>query len=273
MTQASTRFSPIGVRGHMRASSRLARLMLHVLAGSLVMAFLIPISRLRGRPTPPTAWWYRDAVRLYGIRVDYPERPPVSTACLVVANHISWMDIIILGSSLPTVFVSKSSVRNWPLIGWYAKQFGTIFLERGKHQTQTVGEAIAEGLRKGVSVVVFPEGTTGSNTRPNRFYPRLFSGAVNAGAPVLPAALAYPDAEGSGINPEALFIDDEPFLNSVWRTLAQRRTDVVVRLGEPIPSSDSGRNALAARSHAAVCALLDEVIPDDREADREQGRS
>lgn len=253
----------IPLRGHLRATLRICRLMTHVVLGSVIMAVLIPWSRLQGRPTPPTAWWYRGAVQLYGVKVKRLPGPVPPVPSLVVCNHLSWLDIIVLASEVPSVFVSKDGIRNWPLIGWYARQFGTIFLERGKHQTQMVGEAMAQGLNKGVAVVIFPEATTSGYNRPRRFYARLFSGAINAGVPVVPAALAYPDVKRQRMNSAALFVDNEPFLNSVWRVLAQPSTDAELRFGRALPVQGRTRDELAEESHSAVCELLEDILPAD----------
>lgn len=255
---------PISVIGHLRAILRVLLIILHVISGSIVMAFLIPWSRFQGKPTPPTSWWYRGVALIYGIRIQRLPGPDPVAPSLIVSNHHSWLDILVLAAATPTVFVSKAGVRQMPLIGWYAKQFGTIFLERGQHQAQSVGQAIAEGLQKNVSVVVFPEATTSRYSRPKKFFARLFSAAITAEVPVVPAAITYPNKTKAYLSRHALFVDDEPFNSSLWRVLAHPHTDVIVGFGEPIDSKGQPRNNLAKASHESVCQLLEQMIPDNR---------
>ncbi|MDN5939120.1 MAG: 1-acyl-sn-glycerol-3-phosphate acyltransferase, partial [Salinisphaera sp.] len=154
------------------------RLGLHILAGLGVLVCLPLAGSRAGRLA---AWWYRRLLVVLGIAIclegELPDR-----GCLAVANHVSWLDIIVLGSLLDAAFLSKSEIGGWPLVGRFARYTGTVFLTRGAGATRQVIGEMAGALRDNRSVVLFPEATTGRELAPARFHPRLFAAAV-ANAP------------------------------------------------------------------------------------------
>ncbi|HEX6734672.1 MAG TPA: lysophospholipid acyltransferase family protein, partial [Azonexus sp.] len=106
---------------------------------------------------------------------------------LLVANHISWIDIYVINAALPAAFVSKAEVRGWPLIGWLAARHDTIFLRRGSRgHARLINAEIAEVLGRGQHVAVFPEGTTTDGCSLLHFHAALLQPALAAGRPVLP---------------------------------------------------------------------------------------
>lgn len=116
---------------------------------------------------------------------------------LIVANHISWIDIYVINSALPSAFVSKAEVRNWPLIGWLAAKNDTVFLRRGSRgHAKIVNQEIAGLLDKGRHVAVFPEGTTTDGRSLLHFHAALLQPALSAGHPVLPLAISYWELDG-----------------------------------------------------------------------------
>ena len=117
---------------------------------------------------------------------------------LIVANHISWIDVFAINAVLPSAFVAKEEVRHWPLIGWLAKKSDTVFLRRGSHgHARIINREIAEILGKGNHVAVFPEGTTTDGTHLLHFHAALIQPALAVGRPVLPLAISYWEADGS----------------------------------------------------------------------------
>lgn len=117
--------------------------------------------------------------------------------CLIVANHVSWLDVFVINAVLPSAFVAKDDIRGWPLFGWLAAKNDTIFLRRGSrgHARQT-NEAVASILDAGGDVAVFPEGTTTDGRSLLHFHAALIQPALAAGRPVLPIALSYWAADG-----------------------------------------------------------------------------
>lgn len=116
----------------------------------------------------------------------------IEPGSLIVANHISWLDIFVLNAARPVAFISKSEVRDWPLIGWLAARTDTVFLRRGSRgHAKIVNAEIDALLNAGKDVALFPEGTTTDGTTLLGFHAALLQPAVETGRPVQPVALCY----------------------------------------------------------------------------------
>lgn len=116
----------------------------------------------------------------------------VVPGALLVANHVSWIDIFVINAALPSAFVSKEDVRHWPLIGWLAAKNDTVFLRRGSRGHARIINAQVEAiLSQGKHVAVFPEGTTTDGQHLLHFHAALIQPALVAARPVLPVALSY----------------------------------------------------------------------------------
>ena len=133
------------------------------LAAITILALALRIGDVvTGRKLERTPWagrCFRGACRCLGLHIRWHGPAPQANA-LVVSNHISWCDIPILGGLAPVRFLSKAEVADWPLIGWLARQAGTLFIQRGGGQARQVKSAIRSALASGESVLIFPEGTT-----------------------------------------------------------------------------------------------------------------
>ncbi|GIG85945.1 lysophospholipid acyltransferase family protein [Plantactinospora endophytica] len=179
------------------ASRQLGRLV--ALVGALLYGvLLLPVLPLLSRTARQVAGraWARAVLRAGGIRLDVRGRPPERGA-LLVANHVSWLDVVTILAVTPARMLAKHEVRDWPLIGPLAALGGTIFIDRTRPRTlpETVAE-VAEVLRADGVVAVFPEGTTwcgvpGDCDSVVRFRPAMFQAAVDAAAPVVPVRLGY----------------------------------------------------------------------------------
>jgi len=242
---------------YLRTLWRTLRLGEHLVTGILLTAVFHREARdgQTGRHRPALVrWWHRRLCRILAIDVRVRGLP--ADAALLTANHVSWLDIPVLGAVCATVFVSKAEVRRWPLVGWLAGTAGTLFISRGGNQSRQVTRDIADVLNNGRRLVLFPEGTTtdGSGVRP--FHPRLLAAAVDSDLPIQPVALRY--FRGRELDPVAPFIGDEPFSHHLWRILRQGRTRVEVVFCTPLqpPFTDRSRRQLAyAARHAIVDAL------------------
>lgn len=128
-------------------------------------------------------------VLLWGLGLRITERPPIADRALIVANHVSWTDIIVLASIRPLVFVAKSEVKGWPVLGWLARLNGTIFIRRDeRHAALTQVTSVASALGRG-PVVLFAEGTTSNGDDVLPFRSTLFAAAE--GRSVQPVSLDY----------------------------------------------------------------------------------
>ncbi|MEV4538008.1 lysophospholipid acyltransferase family protein [Asanoa sp. NPDC049518] len=219
------------------------------LLGALVFgALLIPVLPLlheAGRDRVARAWG-RATLAALGVRLRVRGRSPRGGS-LVVANHVSWLDIVTLLAVAPGRMLAKVEVRNWPLFGKLAASGGTIFIDRARPKTlpDTVAD-VAAALRAGAVVTVFPEGTTGCGESVGPFRPAMFQAAVDAGATIVPVALRYG-------GPAASFIGDETLWASVRRVLALRTPVASVSVAPALhPEPEASRRALARVAQAAV---------------------
>lgn len=185
-------------------------------------------------------------------------QPPAGGA-LVVANHVSWLDIIVLGSLLDAAFVSKLEVAGWPLVGRFARHTGTVFLPRGAYRTGEAAERLRTAMTGGRCVILFPEATTNADLAPSHFHARLFASAVAGDHPVQPVAVHYlPSREGTaaGHHPLAPWVDDADLLRHFLALFRLPRLDVRVTFCEPIPAAGRDRRGLAEDSRQAIVAAL-----------------
>ena len=198
-------------------------------------------------------WWHRRLLALLGLRVRVSGTPVVG-AHLSVANHVSWLDIPLMGAVEPLRFVAKSEIRQWPLAGWLATAAGSFYIRRGKGGSRPVLDRLSVYLRNGGAVVLFPEGTTTDGHQVLPFHARLFAAAIEARCPVQPVALRYhANGDGRDIAP---FIGDDDLFRHVLRILREPRLDIDVHYCTPIDAAGYDRNALAADARAAIEVAL-----------------
>lgn len=229
--------------------------MLGLILGGLLAALF---ARAVGGPTwflrPAGQWlirqWMRTLNRIIGLRV-WKLCQPLAPPALIVANHISWLDVPALASVMPMTFVAKADVRRWPLLGRLAGLAGTQFLDRASlAAVRPLLDGVSARLREGHVCTVFPEGTstTGDQVRP--FFPALFQAAVDAACPLQPVAIEY--GQGSERDPLAPFVGDQDFTAHLWALLGRPHTDVTVSFLAPIDACGGERRNLARRSHASL---------------------
>lgn len=202
-------------------------------------------------------WWFGCAAHC--LRLRFTEHgQPIGQAALWCANHVSWLDIVVLGATHDLIFVAKSEVRRWPLLGWCAAAAGTLFLRRGA-DTSSVA-AMAGLLRRGRSVAFFPEGTTGIGQRLGRFHSRHFAAAQSSAVPVQPVALRY--REAGALSRVAPFVGSDAFLPHLVRVLAKGGLDAEITYAPPIfPAAGQRRRSLARAAALAIETALD-ALPD-----------
>lgn len=240
-----------------RLCGRLLRLAAVIGAGLALAAFLAlryrdPLAGIHRR-RQLTRWWLTRLGRALPLRVEVIGTMP-DAPMLWVGNHLSWSDIPLLGQLTPLGFLSKSEVRQWPLIGWLAAQAGTLFIRRGGGDSSRVNHLLAEELRQGRSVLLFPEGTTTAGDQVGPFHPRLFASAIEAGVAVQPVALRY--WRDGRRDPVAPFIDDDTLPAHLLRLLSADQATVEIQLLAPITSHGLDRRALAQRAQRAIAEAL-----------------
>lgn len=173
---------------------------------------------------------------------------------LMASNHISWLDIIVLGSHFQTVFVSKAEVKSWPVIGWLASAAGTVFLTRGKGQSEAIRSDMQRIIKDKTFVLFFPEGTTSDGSQVLKFHPRLFGAAIDSHQPVQPVAIHY--LHDSPVHPYVPFLGEQTLAANLFNLVIGPRVDVNIHIGEAITSKALDRKTLAETAHSSVSEML-----------------
>jgi len=200
--------------------------------------------------------WALTLLALLAIKLEVSGEPAQRGPVLLVANHISWLDIVVLMATCPCRFVAKAEVGHWPLLGTLATGLGTLFVTReSPRDAVRVVHQMAEHLQAGDLLAIFPEGTTSQGTQLLPFHANLFQAAVSAGAPVQPVALQFIDAASGEPSLAPCYINDDSLLQSIWRTLTVPTLCAAVRFGEPQNVLGRDRRALARDVRGAVDAL------------------
>lgn len=234
----------------LRAVWRLARGALHVAHGAAICAFVFPFVDEAARSRRVARWSAR-LLRVLGVGVD-ARGTPAPGPVLLVANHVSWLDVLVIDASLPARFVAKADLRRWPLLGTMAARGGTLFIERRhKRDALRVVHRVAEALRAGQRVAVFPEGTTGDGRALLPFHANLVQAAVVTATPLQPVALRYGDA-AARVSAAAAYVGSLSLARSAWRIACADRLVAHVGYLAPLPTEGGDRRVLAMAAHAAV---------------------
>lgn len=201
--------------------------------------------------------WLSHVIKVLGVELIIKGEPPAENQhALWVANHISWLDIPVIGSA-SVGFLSKSEIRQWPMIGWLGKRAGTVYIKRGgKNASQIASQQIAENIKAGDSILVFPEGTTGYGDKVMRFHARIFAPALDHHIAVQPIAIQYLDQHGHYLR-DAAWVQ-ENFLTHLFRVLAYTQINVAVTFLPVLEGKDfSQRRELAKQAENSIRSVVE----------------
>ena len=202
------------------------------------------------------AWWSATMFTRLGMQLQVQGRFKPG-AKLIVANHVSWLDILAIHAVCPQArFVSKADVRRWPLINRLVDAADTLYIERERRRdAMRVVHQTAEALRAGDTVAVFPEGTTGAGPELLPFHANLLQAAIATGTPVQPAVLRFADGQ-QRFSPAVEFVGDTTLLQSLWRVASARGLRAHVSVLPPMASAHADRRALAEHLRETIAAEL-----------------
>lgn len=239
-------------------SVRIARFFLHLLRGVVTVALAFPFFSASRRRVAVKRW-SQTLLRILGVRVHVHGEPPRRTpgrTVMLVANHVSWLDIVVINSVLPVRFVAKSEVRAWPVIGWLSAKAGTLFIERARRRdTARITRLVSAALHDGDMCAVFPEGTTTDGSRVLPFHSSLLQPALVAGADVHPVALRFERSDGA-LCTEAAYVGDK----TLWDTLRSISGQPVIHAHawflDAVPGAGARRRVLAEAAHGAIARRL-----------------
>ena len=229
----------------------------HVAQALLLAAFVFPrIAQDRRRHL--TRRWSLRLLAMLGIEhriIGLPESG-LPGNLLIVANHVSWLDIFVLNALEPARFVGKAELKRWPIIGRLIANAGTLFIERERRRdAHKVNIEAARVLAAGDVVAIFPEGTTTDGRDVLPFRASLLQPIVDAGGHVQPVAIRYRDHEG-GYTDAPLYVGDTTFPQSFWRVCGEHSFVVEMEIGEPLPAAARHRRDLAREAEAIIRRAL-----------------
>lgn len=241
---------------------RLMRIAVHIAAGCVIafccgMFFTEP----KAWHQPIVRWWLHGLASRLNLDVNV-QGEPTADVSLWVSNHVSWMDIPVLGGIAPVDFLSKAEVAKWPLIGHLAQAVGTLFIQRGSGDSGRVQETMKAALANKRSVLFFPEGTTTDGHRVQRFFPKLFAVAADTNCCVQPVIICY--RQGQALHPLAPFIGDDDLVPHLLNVLAGERISVDVQF---LPVQAVAEQDARALSLSCELAMGDALIALHGDAD------
>ena len=241
--------------------ARLARLALHLARGLAITMTRYP------RLSPPAQRgevrrWSRQLLAILSVKLDAGNAPDfLPPRCMLVMNHVSWLDVFVINAWMPATFIAKSEVRDWPLIGALCVRTGTLFIERGRRAAvRHANAAITDAITRGELVAVCPEGTTTFGDTLVPFHAALLQPAIAAGAVLQPVALRYTDAQGHH-SIAAAYVGETSLLGSIWSLVSARELAAELAFTASLPTAGRERRGLARDAEAAIAAALGVAAP------------
>ncbi len=241
----------------------LARVVAHLVAAVARVTILFPLCSPSERRRQIQAW-SRKALTIFGLSLVVVRDPRAreTRSCLLVANHVSWLDIFAIWVATDAVFVAKSDVARWPVIGFLARHLDVMFVDRAKRSdVVVVGHAISNALKDGRTVCIFPEGTTTEGRALQSFRTALFQPAIDQGVAIQPLAIRYFRADGMRAR-EAAFVGDMSLAQSMWGLAAGVPITIDASFLPSLDTTGQNRRALAKAAESLVRDALYEPAPD-----------
>jgi 1-acyl-sn-glycerol-3-phosphate acyltransferase len=231
------------------------RVSVHVLRGLAEIVLLFPRLTRPGRDRHVQTW-ARTLLKRLDVELKMVGAPPREGPLLLVSNHISWVDIVALHAVCHCRFVAKADVKQWPLIGILATGGGTLYVQReSRRDAMRVVHRMAQALRAGDILAVFPEGTTGDGESVLPFHANLIQAAISANSPVQPVAIQFVDTKSGTPSQAVNYMGDESLVSSIWRTLSARDLCAVVAFGAVQRADGRDRRALAQELRSEIVAM------------------
>lgn len=245
----------IGVWVRLRAVWKLVCVVSYILWGAWLANTRLPRMTPLQRQATIKAWSLT-LLQKFAIKVVVNGQPPTEGPLLLAANHISWLDIVVMLAARPCRFVSKADIKYWPVIGAMASAGGTLFIEReSRRDAMRVVHHMAEQLSNGDVLAVFPEGTTSDGISLLPFHANLFQAAIAVNAPVMPVAISFVDEASGTTSLAPCYIGDDTLMQSLWRTLMAPPLCVVLTYGDAQHAQGRDRRTWSADLRTEVARL------------------
>lgn len=244
-------------------SIRLPLIFLHILAGLIILVFF-PKSIINLRPIHHhiSQSWMKVLIFLFGLKII--SKGSISTkAKAFVSNHISFLDIIVLNSIVPSNFIAKSEIKKWPIIGHLAGKTGTIFINRGdSDDNDNVIKLMKYYLNKDKNIIFFPEGRIGNGVKIKKFHSKLFNSVAHTKSNLQPIFIRYPvDYPSNKSSDDSVCWADksQTLLKISLRCLSRKNTIVLIYFSQVIDTSMSDAYELAKKSANSVSSSLSQL--------------
>jgi 1-acyl-sn-glycerol-3-phosphate acyltransferase len=236
----------------LRACFRGGRVACHIIYGIGLACFFPVLSQnMRQRIMK---YWSRTLLDMLHVKFEARggHQPANMNGRILVANHISWLDVIALNAVVPACFVAKSEIRDWPLLGWLCHRAGTLFVKRNiRRDTVRINHEISDVLKQGGCIALFPEGTSTDNEFPGHFHSSLMQAAIDINVAVCPVAIRYHDGAGKA-NSDAAFIGDMSFIQSLWKIMCSPSLYVTLCYLPPLSCEGKNRRLLASEAQGSI---------------------
>jgi 1-acyl-sn-glycerol-3-phosphate acyltransferase len=243
--------------GWLTQGARLCRLCAHVARGWLQLHFVYPRCT-RSAQLAMIRTWSQHLLAILGISIHTASDAKMpATPCMLVANHISWLDIFVIHAHHPVRFIAKSEIRGWPVIGTLCSVTGTLFIERVKRSdAHRINETIVRALDDGDWVGVFPEGFTTDGDVVRHFHANLLQAAITRDTPLQPVALRYRQPDGSR-STAAPYVGEQSLAASLLAILRQPVIAAEIRFLQPVLPLGRSRRELARMTETAIASALE----------------
>ncbi len=248
--------------GYLTRAYRVGRITVHLLYGVAVAGTVFPFLPTATRTRVVRRWSVR-LLRILNVKIRVCGQVPDVSAgnAMLVANHVSWLDIYLLKSVCPARFVAKSEVRSWPVIGWLSHRVGTLFIERSRrHDAARINQEVVSALRDGGRVALFPEGTTSDGSRLRPFHAPLLQPLIHSEGTLWPVGLRFVRHDGS-VDTAPAYVDDMTFGESFARVLSQGVIHAELVFAPPISARGKTRRELARHAEQAIASALNLAAP------------
>jgi 1-acyl-sn-glycerol-3-phosphate acyltransferase len=248
------------MKAKIRLYSKTVKLILLFLAGFLIAGGLFPATGLSRSPVRARQVrdslkirWLQSFSRILNLRI-VKNGSVAAHPALIASNHVSWLDIIVLGQFVPGCFAAKDDIAGWPVIGYLSRQAGTVFIRRGdKKQILQTTEMMAWQLRQNGNMLVFPEGTTTDGSEVLDFHASLFQPALLTRAAIQPAAIRYLNTAKEA----APFIGDDEFVAHLFKMLTLEAIEVRLDFLPVIESEEKTRNGISREARNLIVSALE----------------
>jgi 1-acyl-sn-glycerol-3-phosphate acyltransferase len=235
-----------------------ARVTLHVFQGLATTALVFPLIGMAKRQVLIRRW-SKQLLRMLHVdaRIEGLPEGGLSGNLLIIANHVSWLDIFVLNAVRPSRFIAKAELKRWPVLGRFAAGCGTLFVDRDRRRdAHRVNQEARDMLAAGDTIAIFPEGTTTDGRSVLPFHSSLLQPIVDAGGHVQPIAIRYLEPGGQ-YNDAPAYIGETTFLDSFWRVLGERRLVVGLTFGPTLATHGRHRRELSREAEAFIRTALE----------------